>query len=125
MTTKKILVVDDNVDSAESLALLLSMRGYDTHVAHDGQAALDAAIRLRPDVVLLDLALPTLNGLEVCRRVRREPWGRDVTMIALTGWARERDRTESEHAGFDGHLVKPIDLDGLLRTLHARHTAPR
>ena len=113
----KILVVDDNVDSAESLALLLSMGGHEAHVAHDGPAAMDAAAQLRPDVMLLDIGLPKMDGFEVCRRVRQEPWGQKMTMVALTGFGQDRDREESESAGFDRHLVKPIDYDALLRTL--------
>jgi CheY-like chemotaxis protein len=113
----KILVVDDNVDSAEALALLLSMGGHETHVAHDGPAAVDAAASLRPDVMLLDLGLPRMDGLEVCRRIRQEPWGQRMAMVALTGLGQDRDREASESAGFDRHLVKPIDYDTLLRTL--------
>jgi CheY-like chemotaxis protein len=114
----KILVVDDNVDSAESLALLLGMGGHHTQVAHDGPAAVDAAARFLPDVMLLDIGLPQMDGLEVCRRVRQEPWGRHMAMIALTGFGQERDRLESESAGFDRHMVKPIDYDALVRTLN-------
>ena len=113
----KILVVDDNVDSAESLALLLSMGGHEAHVAHDGPAAVDAAAQLRPDVMLLDIGLPKMDGFEVCRRVRQEPWGQKVAMVALTGFGQDRDRAESESAGFDRHMVKPIDYEALLRTL--------
>ena len=113
----KILVVDDNVDSAESLALLLSMGGHETQVAHDGAAAMDAAAQFLPDVMLLDLGLPKIDGLEVCRRVRREPWGRTMAMVALTGFSQDRDRLEAESAGFDRHMVKPIDYDALVRTL--------
>jgi CheY-like chemotaxis protein len=113
----KILVVDDNVDSAESLALLLSMGGHEAHVAHDGPAAVDAAARLRPDVMLLDIGLPMMDGFEVCRRVRQEPWGQQMAMVALTGFGQDRDRAESASAGFDRHMVKPIDYDALLKTL--------
>jgi CheY-like chemotaxis protein len=113
----KILVVDDNVDSAESLALLLSMGGHETHVAHDGLAAMEAAQAHAPDVVLLDLGLPKLDGLEVCRRLREQPWGRQMGLIALTGWGQDRDRDETERAGFDRHLVKPVDYDALMTML--------
>ena len=115
----KILVVDDNVDSAESLALLLSMGGHETHVAHDGPGAMAAAAQFLPDVMLLDIGLPQMDGLEVCRRVRQEPWGRRMAVVALTGFGQEQDRLESESAGFDRHIVKPIDYDALLRTLEA------
>ena len=116
---RRVLVVDDNVDNAESLAMLLELGGHDTRTAHDGLAALRAAGAFRPDVVLLDLGLPELNGLEVCRRIRREPWGREMLIAALTGWGQERDRRESEAAGFDVHLVKPVDLETLTRLLAA------
>jgi DNA-binding response OmpR family regulator len=117
MTTMKILVVDDNVDSAESLALLLSMNGHQTQVAHDGLEALAVAETFRPDVMLLDLGLPKLDGLEVCRQLRRTDWGRAVSIVALTGFGQDSDRLEVERAGFDRHLLKPIDYDQLLGTL--------
>jgi CheY-like chemotaxis protein len=111
----KILVVDDDVDSADSLALLLGMGGHETHVAHDGPEAMDAAAQFLPDVVLMDIGLPKMDGLEVCRRVRQEPWGRQMAMVALTGLGRDRDRLECESAGFDRHMVKPIDYEALLQ----------
>ena len=88
----KILVVDDNVDSAESLALLLSLGGHQTDVAHDGPGAVDAAARFQPDVMLLDICLPRMDGLEVCRLVRQEPWGRNIGMVALTGFGEDKCR---------------------------------
>ena len=115
--TRRILVVDDNHDSAESLAMLLSITGHETFTAHDGAAALDAAARHRPDVVLLDIGLPTLNGYEVCRRIREEPWGKEMVLIALTGWGQEEDRRKSHEAGFDGHLVKPVNYPALVGAL--------
>ena len=111
----KILVVDDNVDSAESLALLLSLGGHQTDVAHDGPGAVDAAARFQPDVMLLDISLPRMDGLEVCRRVRQEPWGRNIGMVALTGFG--EDKVDTARAGFDRHMVKPIDFDTLVKTL--------
>jgi CheY-like chemotaxis protein len=105
----RILVVDDNRDAATSLATLLEITGHETFTAHDGPTALEDIARLRPDVVLLDIGLPRVNGYEVCRRVRAEPWGSNVTLIALTGWGQEADRRKSAEAGFDGHLVKPVD----------------
>jgi PAS domain S-box-containing protein len=118
----RILIVDDNEDSAVSLAMLLQVQGNETFTAHDGLAALGAAERHRPDVVLLDIGLPKLNGHDVCRRVRAQPWGGGIVLIALTGWGQEDDRRKSREAGFDGHLVKPVDhtaLAELLRTLTA------
>jgi len=103
-----MLVVDDNGDSAESLALLLSLAGHETHVAHTGPEALDRADALRPDAVLLDLGLPGLNGYEVCRRLRAAAWAREIPIVAITGWGQADDRQRSKEAGFDGHLVKPV-----------------
>jgi len=114
---RRILVVDDNHDAAESLAMLLNITGNKTSTAHDGAAALDAAARQRPDVVLLDIGLPTLNGYEVCRRIRDEPWGKEMVLIALTGWGQDEDRRKSHEAGFDGHLVKPVNYPALMALL--------
>jgi CheY-like chemotaxis protein len=110
----RILVVDDNRDAAASLATLLEITGHETFTAHDGPTALEEIAELRPDVALLDIGLPRVNGFEVCRRVREQPWGSDVTMIALTGWGQEADRRKSTEAGFDGHLVKPVDYPTLI-----------
>jgi len=119
---RRILIVDDNSDAAVSLALLLKISGNDTYTAHDGLEALDAFERYRPEVMLLDIGLPKLNGHEVCRRIRERPSGGDVVIIALTGWGQESDRRKSQDAGFDGHLVKPVDygaLTDLLRSIEA------
>jgi PAS domain S-box-containing protein len=116
-TTRRILVVDDNRDAAESLAMLLNITGHKTFTAHDGAEALEAAAEHRPEVVLLDIGLPSLNGYEVCRRIREEPWGKAVTLIALTGWGQEEDRRRSHEAGFDGHLVKPVNYQALMALL--------
>ena len=115
--THRILVVDDNEDSASSLAMLLEITGNETFIAHDGAAALEAAMEHRPEVVLLDIGLPTLNGYEVGRRIRDEAWGKDVILIALTGWGQEEDRRKSQEAGFDGHLVKPVNYPALMALL--------
>ena len=114
---RRILIVDDNKDSADSLALLLQIAGNKTYMAHDGVEAVEAIEKHRPEVVLLDIGLPKLDGHEVCRRVREQPWGKDIVMIALTGWGQEDDRRKSEEAGFNGHLVKPVDYDKLLELL--------
>ena len=114
---RSILVVDDNRDSAESLAMLMEITGNKTYMAHDGEEAVEAIEKHRPEVVLLDIGLPRLDGHEVCRRVRKQPWGKDILMIALTGWGQEEDRRKSEEAGFNGHLVKPVDYDKLLELL--------
>jgi PAS domain S-box-containing protein len=114
---RSVLIVDDNRDSADSLAMLLEITGNKTYVAHDGEEALDAAQKYHPDVALLDIGLPRLDGHEVCRRIREQPWGKDIIMIALTGWGQEDDRRKSQAAGFNGHLVKPVDYDALLALL--------
>ena len=116
-TGSRILVADDNVDSAEILAMLLALQGYDAKTTHDGAAALDMAATFRPDVILLDIGMPKLNGYEVCRRIRQQPWGKSMTVIAMTGWGQEDDRRKSQVAGFDFHLVKPVDLDVLFKLL--------
>jgi PAS domain S-box-containing protein len=114
---RRVLIVDDSEDGAESLAMLLEFGGHETYKAHDGIAALEAAERLRPDAVLLDIGLPGLNGYEVCRRIRQTPWGKQLTLVALTGWGSDDDRDRSREAGFDVHLVKPVDFDALLKLL--------
>ena len=114
---REILIVDDNRDSADSLAMLLEITGNKTYMAHDGEEAIEAIEKHRPEVVLLDIGLPKLDGHEVCRRVRQQPWGKDIVMIALTGWGQEDDRRKSEEAGFNGHIVKPVDYDKLLDLL--------
>ena len=114
---RRVLIVDDNRDSADSLAMLLEITGNETYVAHDGVEAVEAIETHRPEVVLLDIGLPRLDGHEVCRRVREQPWGKDIVMIALTGWGQADDRRKSEEAGFNGHLVKPVDYDSLLELL--------
>jgi two-component system CheB/CheR fusion protein len=114
---RRILIVDDNCDSAESLSMLLEITGNKTYLAHDGLQALEAIEAHRPEVVLLDIGLPRLDGHEVCRRVREQTWGKDILMIAVTGWGQAEDRLKSREAGFNGHLVKPIDYDKLLELL--------
>ena len=116
--TRRILIVDDNRDSADSLAMLLEITGNETFMAHDGIEAVELIEKYRPEVVLLDIGLPRLNGHEVCRRVREQEWGKDIVVIALTGWGQEEDRRRSQEAGFNGHLVKPVDYDALLKLLN-------
>ena len=114
---RRILVVDDHRDSAESLAMLLELHGHEAHQAHDGPEAVEAATRLRPDVILLDIGLPTLNGYETARRIRERLEGKRLLLVALTGWGQEEDRRRSEEAGFDAHLVKPVDYRALAKVL--------
>ena len=102
-------MVDDNPDSANSLAELLRITGNEAHIATDGLEAIEAAGRLLPDVVLLDIGLPRLERLRRLPADQAEPWGKSMVMVALTGWGQEEDRARSREAGFDGHLVKPVD----------------
>lgn len=114
----RILVVDDNRDSATSLAMLLKLYGYQTQTAFDGLEAIDAATKFLPQVILLDIGLPKLNGFEVCRRIREQSWGKKIVMVALTGWGQDEDRQKSSEAGFDHHLVKPVDSKALTKLLN-------
>ena len=118
-TTMRVLVVDDNVDAAESLAALLRLVGHRIELAHDGVEALERAERWQPDAVLLDLGLPRLSGLEVSQRIRAQPWGRGMRLVALTGWGQDLDRQRTRESGIDAHLVKPVELEALLAALQA------
>lgn len=116
----RVLVVDDNVDSAESMGMVLQLLGLEHRVVFDGASALDLLSSFGPDVVLLDIGMPSMDGYEVARRIRNEPERADTTLIALTGWSQPQDRARSRDAGFDHHLSKPVDigaLQGLLDTL--------
>jgi CheY-like chemotaxis protein len=115
---RRILVADDNVDSAESLGQLLELLGNEVRTANDGMEALDVAGTFRPDVVLLDIGMPRLNGHEACRRIREQPWGKNAILVAMTGWGQDEDKRRSQETGFDHHLVKPVD-PGALRKLLA------
>ena len=116
-TARRILVVDDNRDSAESLAMLLKLTGNETHTAYDGLEAVKAAAMFKPEVVLLDIGLPKMNGFEAARKIRADAWGKTMVLVALTGWGQEEDREKSREAGFDGHLVKPVDHAALTKLL--------
>jgi CheY-like chemotaxis protein len=111
--TCRILVVDDHRDAADSLARLLRLMGHEAHISYDGQEALHAAARLRPEVLLLDIGLPRLNGYDVARQIRQQPWGNRVTLIALTGWGQAEDKRRAREAGFDHHMTKPVDVAAL------------
>jgi PAS domain S-box-containing protein len=120
-TRRRILVVDDNRDSAASLAMMLDLLGNETRTAHDGEEALSAAAAFRPDMILLDIGMPKLNGYEAARRIRTEPWGKAVVLVALTGWGQDEDRRRSAEAGFNFHLVKPVDPEELGKLLSTKH----
>ena len=115
----RVLIVDDNVDAATAFQMLLKASGHLVRVAHSGPTGLAAALDFRPDVVLLDIGLPELDGLEVARRIRRQPILHDIVLIAMTGYGREADRQRSQKAGFDHHLVKPTDFGTLEQILTA------
>ena len=113
----RVLVVDDNIDSALSMAQVLDMLGYETRTVHDGLEAVDAARAFAPDVVVLDIGLPRINGHEAARRIRQLPGGRDMMLVALSGWGQEDDLRKSAAAGFDRHFVKPVDLHVLVEVV--------
>ena len=113
----RILVVDDNPDAALSLAMMLSMMGHDTRTAHDGEAAVTTAEAFRPQVVLLDIGLPKLNGYEVAQRIRQQEWGTSMFLVAVTGWGQDEDRRRSEDVGMNLHMVKPVEPSALDRML--------
>src|SRR5262249_24122573 len=124
LSKRRILVVDDNVDAAESTALVLQTFQQEVHIVHDGPAALSAAVELRPDMVFLDIGLPGINGYEVARRLREMPEFRAVVLVAVTGYGQEEDRQRSLRTGFDHHLTKPVEPNAL-RTLLTTKTLQR
>ena len=112
-----MLVADDNEDAADTIALLFRELGCEVRTVYSGDAAIHEAEGFRPDVVFLDLGMPDLDGREVCRQVRLQPWGANMMLVALTGWGRDEDRQHTSMAGFDQHIVKPADPDVLVRLL--------
>ena len=110
---RRILIVDDNHDSAISLGMMLKLMGNEIRTAHDGLAAVEAASEFQPDIILLDIGLPKLNGYGACRRIREQAWSKAVTIVALTGWGQDEDRRRSAEAGFNHHMVKPVELAAL------------
>ena len=109
--------MDDLPDTADSLTLMLELMGHHIRTAHDGLEAVQMAERFRPDVVLLDIGLPKLNGYEAARRIREQPWGQQMVLVAVTGWGQEEDKRRSQEAGFNSHLVKPVEPAALERLL--------
>ena len=110
---QRILVVDDNADAANSLGRLLSLLGNEIRVVHSGEAALSEIGRFRPQGILLDLGMPTMDGFETAEQIRAHPEFRDIALVAITGWGQDRDRQRTEEAGFVAHLIKPVNLDQL------------
>ena len=117
----RILVADDNLDAAKMLAMILDGLGHEVRTAGDGAAALELAAEFRPQVALLDIGMPKFNGFETAQRIRQQPWGREMMLIAVTGWGQQEDKRLSREAGFDHHLVKPIDIDTVQRLIVLRH----
>lgn len=109
----KILVADDDAQLQRALRITLASRGYDVVAARDGAEAIELAASAHADLVLLDLGMPGLNGLDTCRRLRAAPGGAAIQIVAVTGWGQDEDRRRTEDAGFDAHLVKPVGLDTL------------
>jgi len=117
LPTRRILIVDDSRDGGESLAMLLRVLGAEVALAHSGRNALECVDSFKPDVVLLDIGMPGMDGYEVARRIRSNPANRHISLIALTGWGQDEDRKRSVAAGFNHHLVKPADIDQLRQLL--------
>jgi CheY-like chemotaxis protein len=116
--SRRVLVVDDNADAADSLAMLLQVRGDEVRVAYDGEEALVAELDFQPQVVLLDIGMPKLSGYEVARRIR-DARGPGVLIVAITGWGQDEDRQRAREAGFDHHFTKPVDYAALLEVIDA------
>jgi CheY-like chemotaxis protein len=114
---RRLLIVDDLKDNADSLAVLMELKGHEVHTAYDGEEAIAAAQQFKPDVVLLDIGMPKMNGYEACRSLREQSWGKGMFLIAVTGWGQEDDFRRTEEAGFDHHMVKPVDPAELLKLL--------
>jgi CheY-like chemotaxis protein len=114
---RRILVADDNLDGVESMAEMLRCGGDEVWTANDGLEAVAATEAFRPEIILMDIGMPRLNGLDATRRIREQPWGKFVAIIALTGWGQDGDRERSREAGCDGHLVKPVNLTDLEKML--------
>jgi CheY-like chemotaxis protein len=119
ISSKRILVTDDNKDAADSVATLLRMSGHEVETAYDGLEARQKAEVYKPDIMLLDIGLPGMNGYDVCRSIRQKPWGQAIRIVAVTGWGQDQDRRNAREAGFDDHLVKPVDPKSLRETIAA------
>ncbi len=117
--SRRILVVDDNRDAADSLAMLLGVQGHEVHTCYDGLAAIEAVRTFRPQVALVDIGLPTIDGYEAARRIRETAEGKAIVLVAITGWGQEEDRRRSAQAGFDRHITKPVELRELESVLAA------
>jgi CheY-like chemotaxis protein len=117
LVKRRLLIVDDLKDGADGLAKVMELMGHEVRTAYSGEEAVIAAATFQPELVLLDIGMPNVNGYDACRAIREQPRGEQIFVIALTGWGQERDRRRTEEAGFDDHLVKPVDPDVLARLL--------
>jgi CheY-like chemotaxis protein len=116
----RLVVVDDNTDNAHSLSLLLEALGHESKIAHNGVQALGIAHEFQPDAMIIDIGMPGIDGHDLARRIRAEDWGRDLLLVAASGWGQDEDKQKSLEAGFNMHLVKPVELrtlEGLLATI--------
>jgi CheY-like chemotaxis protein len=120
---RRVLVADDNRDAADTTTMLLRALGHEVHTVYDGMDAVAAAETFRPDLMLLDIGMPGLNGFEVARTIREQSWGDSVTLVAVSGWGQPEDRARSEAAGFDRHLVKPVEMRELTAAIGLRREA--
>jgi CheY-like chemotaxis protein len=119
----RILVADDNRDAAETLGVLLEVMGHTVRRVHDGESAVQETQAFDPQLVLLDIGMPRLNGYETCRSIRAQDGGRRRTLVAVTGWGQPQDVQSAHDAGFDHHMVKPLDIEVLMRVIGARAAA--
>src|SRR5690606_18095772 len=110
---RRILIADDNADAAAAMAEILGVIGHEVRTAVDGLEAIEVAERFRPDLILLDIGMPRLDGYEACRRIRQRAWGRNVPIYAITGWGQPSDRRRTREAGFNAHLVKPVSIEAI------------
>ena len=110
-------MADDNRDAADSLAVLLRLAGHDVSVVNDGLEALEKANAVRPEVIFMDIGMPKLNGYDTARRIREQPWGKRIHLVALTGWGQEEDKRRAMESGFQHHLMKPVEFAALERVL--------
>jgi CheY-like chemotaxis protein len=123
----RILVADDNRDSAESMSVVLQMMGNEVLIVHDGVGAVEAAAQFRPDLILLDIGMPRMNGYEAARRIRDEPWGKQIVLVAVTGWSKAEEKQRADQAGFDHHFTKPVnivELETLFGRMQSSRAAP-
>nr|WP_295924321.1 response regulator [uncultured Dyadobacter sp.] len=116
-SSDRILVIDDNADAAQTLSMLLKLKGFQVHTRNSGQSGIEAAQELSPRAILLDLGMPGMDGYETCRLIRQQTWGQTVVVIALSGYGQQEDHQRTKEMGFDEHLVKPVDLNELTNLL--------